>query len=241
MWRDRSIGHVLAEHEVEHHAQRPDVAAHAHHAVTLRAGTAAIYSLAHHFGGEPLQCSEVIVPLLGVLFRADRNALEGLARAKIGNEARDRGGLLGATPRSAGHGGVQQDVLRLEVVVHQLARVHAVEAQQHVQEDCGKVSRSIDRSAALLTAPHQRRVEWHRGQQIAPLASHAHLVGAELELRAQHVVVEVAAVGVLHQDEQARHLRAKVRDLIELEPRVLVVDEVRVLGQRCGGSVSGVV
>jgi hypothetical protein len=90
-------------------------------------------------------------------------------------------------------------------------------------------------SAQLLTTPHELVVEWHGSQQIALLASHAQFVGTQFELCAQHVVVEIAAVGVLHQYEQTRHLRPEVCDLIELQPRVLVVDEVRVLGQCCEG------
>jgi hypothetical protein len=132
--------YVLAEHKVEDHAEGPNVAAHAPLTIILRAralGAAAIYSLAHDLGGQPLQCSEVIVPLFGVLFRGDSNALECLARAKIGNETRDDRCLIGATARIAIIGsGVQQDVLRLEIVVDHVARVHAIEAQQHVQEDC---------------------------------------------------------------------------------------------------------
>lgn len=129
--------YVLAEHKVEDHAEGPDVTAHAHLLVTDCGigAVAAINSLAHHLGGQPLQCAEVIVPLFGVVLRGgDSNALECLAGAKVGDETGDARWLIAACTVAAGRG-VQQDVLRLEVVVDHVARVHAVQTQQHVQED----------------------------------------------------------------------------------------------------------
>jgi len=81
----------------------------------------------------------VIVPLFGVLFRrGDGNALQCLAGTKIGNETRDDRCLIGATTRRIVviGGGVQQYVLWLEIVVDHVTRVHAVQAEQNVQEDC---------------------------------------------------------------------------------------------------------
>ncbi len=95
----------------------------------------------------------MIVPLFGNLFRRDSNALQCLAGAKIGNETGDDRCLIGATTcrdRAVIGGGVQQDVLRLEIVVDHVARVHAIQAEQDVQEDCetsvsSKYSRTIHR------------------------------------------------------------------------------------------------